>query len=75
LSDQALFGERAGRRYLGDISHWKWWDLIKKRELDAVDVDGMTKVTKESADALIERGRIKRAIRLGRNSVKPGSVA
>ena len=62
-----LLGEKAAITYLGGISRATFWSLIKKGELVAVDIGGTTKVTVESADALIERGRQKRAARVSRS--------
>lgn len=62
-----LLGEKQAIAYLGGISRSTFWSLIKKGELVAVDIGGTTKVTVESADALIERGRQKRQERVSRN--------
>jgi hypothetical protein len=59
-----LLGEQQAMTYLGDISRSTFWKLIKQSELVAVDIGGTTKVTVESADALIERGRQRRMQRL-----------
>ena len=61
-----LLGEKQAIIYLGGISRSTFWELIKKSELVAVDIGGTTKVTVESADALIERGRQRRAERIAR---------
>jgi ureidoglycolate hydrolase len=62
-----VMSEKQATQYLGGISHATFWSLIKKGELVAVDIGGTTKVTVESADALIERGRHKRAERVARS--------
>jgi hypothetical protein len=62
-----LLGEKQAIAYLGGISRSTFWALIRKGELVAVDIGGTTKVTVESADALIERGRQRRAERVSRS--------